>query len=215
MAQCKSIAKESKHVRQQHAEMLQISREVAAMASHLARSHIASHPELKEVLNHRGVQSFAAGSLATSTNTASSESPRMRPTGAKSPRAPPLRSSYFPDFDSLNSIHTTPGASPVAELRRPEEPATVSRLSSEPSTSPGPESGESETPPRGSDPVSNGWIPTALFGRPEPGIRPKKPRQSDTDLAEGPVIVDDDRGLREEFRRPRKSVHRATSGESL
>ena len=37
-----------------------------------------------------------------------------------------------------------------------------------------------------------------------PTIRSSDPRQSDINLAEGPVIVDDDSGLRVEHRRPRR-----------
>ena len=51
------------------------------------------------------------------------------------------------------------------------------------------------------------WMPMAGWGEPRPQQRPRAPRASQEDLPPGNVIVDDDdgTGVREEFRRPRRS----------
>ncbi len=229
--------------------MLQISQELTALASHLARSHIESHPELIAVLDHNGVPSFAAGNSTTSTNSSSSDSPQIRPSEPNSPRGPQSgpSSGHAPVSEiSLDSAEpepvlgipsdssehaSVPGIpsdatdhAPVtgipadlsdhalgAEILIPEEHAPVSETSSDhvPSSGrsnsdSGPETSRAQSPSPA--PVGNGhtWIPTALFGRPEPSTRPSNPRQSNATLAERPVIVDDIRGLREEYRRPRR-----------
>lgn len=220
----------------QQVYVLQLSQEITAMASHSARTHIVSHPELGAVLDQNGVPSFAASNSTTSTNPSSSGSPQIRSSDPNSPRGPqsgPSPGQAPVSEISLDSSDQTPlpgilsdatghapvtdnpahlsDYTPVAEILIPEEHAPVSGISSDHvpglgRSSPDSEPGTSGAQPPSPIPAGNGqsWVPTALFGRPEPSIRPPNSRQSGRNLAERPVIVNDSRGLREEHRRPRR-----------
>ena len=208
MALCERMRKESRHVQKQQADVLKISRKVAAIASRMMQDHIASHPELEAILVDDGIRDSATGSRKDSTNTNSSGSAQVRQAGPDSPRVPQLGSSS--NHANPVRIYASPGFAPVAALLRPEEQTLVSRTSSE--QTPGPSRSTSGSEPRGSDvqppgPKSTGngviGVPTALYGLPELGIRPLHPRESGSNLSERPVIVDEGQGVREEYRRPR------------
>ncbi|KIW67540.1 hypothetical protein PV04_06784 [Phialophora macrospora] len=88
ISRCKRTAAESR-VRDQQAQVSKISREIAAVASRLIRSHIASHPGLEAVLNDKGAPFSATGNSTASTNSSSPGSPQIRPYNPDSPRGPP------------------------------------------------------------------------------------------------------------------------------
>ena len=148
------------------------------MTSRLIKFHIATHPDLRDRLRHEGVLSVIISNLTTSRSSVSSESPPVWPLAPQGPRGRRPRPS--------------PSRSPV--------PSAIIAV---PGTSP---------PPHITTHMNQSHIPTAMddgqslvaLTQFHPTKRSSEPRQSDISLAEGPVIVDDDSGLRVEHRRPRR-----------
>jgi hypothetical protein len=115
MSRCKRALEENTRAQYRQAHVWQqISQEMAAVASHLIRSHISSHPELRDVLAHNGAPSFAAGNSATSTNSNPPGSPPTRPSDPHSPRGPQLGpSSGLAPVSEISSDSSGPAPIPI------------------------------------------------------------------------------------------------------
>jgi len=162
-----------------------INVEIAKEARHIIRTHLEDHEEIRVVLAQTAPSSFGLGANTSSSN----DSNVNRSIQFDSSTTPNSRTNkqldfdYSPDYASESGMRTTSSysnSSPVVIVE--QIPENLAELQD-----------------------NRRWVPTPLFGPPTPTTRPPNPRQSDTDQAERPVIVDDGRGVREEYRRPRKS----------
>jgi hypothetical protein len=193
------MAEQSQRLQEQQTSTMHISQDVATMAFHLVRSHVASHPELKAMLDQPGAPFVSVGISSVSARSSPPGSPGPKPSGPRCPRGPQPGSSAGPTMANA----TTGSTGHVLERGVPYSPMTQTII-------PG-------VSPRHFDLAAVGEILVTDGQASESGHssdnfsasqRPSSPSElvgnSDHEsITERPVIVDDIWGLRQEFRRPR------------